>query len=294
MKNMGAWSATILGNDTSCEVRERFLELYDNGENPENIAEIVLNEQQENLEYDRTNVWIGLALACWECKVLTNEILSEIRKIVETGEDIEFNKELEADSNFLKKREKVLNDFLIKISKDKEKPKLRKKIPKQVDSIYSAGMCCVYKNLHKKYIGIYITESEHFRNRGEIKFYFLGLETDTLPTLEMFADSTLYVEKLGEDWGEYEYCSMATGMYYEKDNKESFYKNVPQILHIVGTLRKPDMGRLINNYQSRFIDFNKPDNIITTLEEIRTEMEPESEMFEITLKQLLDKIGVTD
>lgn len=291
---MGTWSEAILGNDTSCEVRERFFELYDNGENPENIADIVLNEQQENLEYDRTNVWIGLALACWECKVLTEEILSEIRKLVETCEDITFCKELDADSKFLKKRKKVLNDFLIKISKEKDKPRLRKKIPKQVASIYSAGMCCTYQNLHKKYIGVYITKSEHFRNRGEIEFYFLSLETETFPTLEMFADSTLHIEKLDDCWGKYEYRGMATGISYEKDEKESFYKNIPQVLQIVGNIKAPDLERLINNYQGKYIDFSKPNNIITKLEEIRMEMEPAPEMLEMTLSQLLDKIGVVD
>ena len=91
---MEAWSAAILGNDTSCEVKERFIELCDLGENPKKITLILLDEQKENLEFDKTAVWLGLALICWECKVLTIEILDNAKRIVETKEDFEFNKRL--------------------------------------------------------------------------------------------------------------------------------------------------------------------------------------------------------
>ena len=94
---MGAWSAVILGNDTSCEVHERFIELYDFGEEPNNIASLILEEQKENIQYDRTNVWLGLALSCWECKTLTTEIFDEVKNIVDTQEDIKFNEELDAE-----------------------------------------------------------------------------------------------------------------------------------------------------------------------------------------------------
>lgn len=288
---MGTWSEAILGNDTSCEVRERFFELYDNGENPENIADIVLNEQQENLEYDRTNVWLGLALACWECKVLTNEILAEVKKIIETNEDVELSKKLGADNKFLKKREKILNNFLVKISKEKDKPRLRKKEPKQVATIYLAGMCCAYKNQNGKYIGVYITKSEHYKNRGEIRFFFLDFASDNLPTLKMFVNSTLYVEKLGKSWGEYEYGSIETGISYEKDEKENFFKNIPQLFYLVGTLRKLDDNKLINDFSSRYIDLNEPNSIVKILEQMRLEMQTAQKAVKISLGQLLEKIG---
>jgi hypothetical protein len=154
---MGAWSAAILGNDTSCEVHERFIELYDFGEKPEVIANIILEEQKENMLYDRTNVWLGLALSCWECKVLTKEILEEVINIVDAKEDIKFNEELDADAVFLKKRQIALEIFIKKISKEKEKPRSKKKVPIQIESPYSAGMCLSYKNMERKYIGIYLT-----------------------------------------------------------------------------------------------------------------------------------------
>lgn len=290
---MGAWSASILGNDTSCEVRERFFELYDLGEEPENIADIVLEEQQENLQYDKNNVWFGLALATWECKVLTSEIFNQVKQIVESKADIEFNKELEADNDFLRKRQKVLDNFIVKISTEKEKARARKKIPKQVESVYLSGMCFTYKNTTGKYIGVYLTESEHFRNKGKIVFCFMDFETDEPPNLSMFSNSKLYgLTKLGPEWSGYEYQGNVTDLTYDKKTKEDFYNFVPNAFTLVGQLKSADRNKLINNYRGKHINLADLTKTIGTLELIRLEGKSEHKLSELTLGKLLDKIGI--
>lgn len=289
---MGAWSSSILGNDTSCEVRERFFELYDLGEKPESISFIILEEQKENLEYDRTNVWLGLAMACWECKVLTKDIFEEIKKIVDTKEDINFNKQLEADEDFLKKRQKALNTFVDKITIEKAKPRARRKIPIQVESIYVAGMCLTYKNLQEKYIGIYLTKSEHFKNKGKIEFFFLDFESNEPPTLSMFSNSKLYgLKKLGKDWGNYEYQGNVTDLHYEKDTKNDFLNYTPNVLTEIGKLKAPNLDKLINNFKGDFMYLRNPEKMIDSMESIRMEGKLEYKLSSMTLNELLDKIG---
>ncbi|WP_295797901.1 hypothetical protein [Mucilaginibacter sp.] len=288
---MGAWSAVILGNDTTCEIHERFLELYDLGENPDCIATIVLEEQKENLVYDRTNVWLGLALACWECKVLTTEIFEEVEKIVDTKEDIKYNEELDADAAFLKKREKVLEDFIVKIGKPKEKARARKKIPVQIESPYVSGMCLSYKNSSGKYIGIYLTESEHFKNRGQITFWFLDFELDTVPELSMYSNARLFgLKKLGPEWGKREYMGNVTDISYEKATKTDFFINVPKVLNVVGKLGVCNHAKLTNNFSSGFKNLNDSNDIIRALEQIRTEGKSKHAVSDLTLCQLLEKI----
>jgi hypothetical protein len=293
---MGAWSASILGNDTSCEVRERFLELYDLGENPKNIALIVLDEQKENLEYDKTNVLFGLALACWECKSLTKELFNDVKNIVETKEDIAFNKGLDADENFLKKRQNVLNDFINKISIEKPNARRRTKIPIQVESIYKAGMCLVYKNRSNNYIGIYITNSEHFKNKGKIEFFFMDFESSSLPTLKMFCDSRLYgLKKLGADWAHhsYEYQGNVTDMHYEKDSKEIFFNTTTRILTQIGQLKEPDRAKLINDYKGNFMYLQNAEKMIDSMEDIRLEGQKEFKLSKMSLADLLEQIALT-
>lgn len=289
---MGTWSSSILGNDTSCEVRERFFELYDLGEKPESIASIILEEQKENLGYDRTNVWLGLALACWECKVLTRDIFEEVKKIVDTKEDINFNKELDADEDFLKKRQKALESFVEKIKIEKPKPRARKKIPVQVESIYLEGMCMTYKNLQEKYIGIYLTKSEHFKNKGKIEFFFLDFESNELPTLSMFSNSKLFgLKRLGKDWGNYEYQGNVTDLHYEKETKADFYSYIPTVLTEIGKLKAPNPDKLINNFKGDFMYLRNPEKMIESMESIRLEGKLEYKLSSITLNELLDKIG---
>lgn len=290
---MGAWSPAILGNDTSCEVRERFFELYDLGEQPEKIADIVLEEQQENLLYDKTNVWFGLALATWECKVLTSEIFNQVKQIVDSKADIEFNKELEADNDFLKKRQKVLDDFIVKISTEKNKARARKKIPKQVESVYLSGMCFAYKNANGKHIGIYLTKSEHFKNKGKIVFFFMDFESDEVPNLSMFSNSKLYgLTKLGPEWSGYEYQGNVTDLAYDKNTKDDFYNFVSKAFTLVGQIKSADSNKLINNYRGRHINLADLTKTIETLELIRLEGKSEHKLSELTLGKLLDKIGI--
>ena len=290
---MWAWSAAILGNDTSCEGHERFIELYDYGEEPKNIAALILDEQKENIQYDRTNVWLGLALSCWECKTLTKEIFEEIKNIVDTEEDIRFNEELDADSAFLKKRQKVLKDFVVKISKEKEKPRLRKKIPVQVESLYSSGMCLSYKNPAGQYIGVFLLASEHYKNKGSIEFWFLDFESEHIPSIEMYSEGRLFgLKKLGKEWGEREYIGNKTDISYEKADNEFFFINVPKIFKIIGKLKVPDEDKLTNNYRGGGMKLNDPANIIKVLESNRTEGKVKYELSELTLNQLLKESGV--
>lgn len=290
---MGAWSAAILGNDTSCEVHERFLEFYDFGEDPESIAKIILEEQKENIECDRTNVWFGLAMACWECKVLTKEVYEEVKGIVDSKEDITFNKELDADSDFLKKRQKVLDDFIKKISKGKEKARLRKKVPIQIESFYTPGMCLTYKNSDGKYIGIYIIESEHYRNKGRIEFWFLDVESDTVPDISTFENARLFgLDRLGPSWGDREYRGNVTDLNYEKATKANFFINVPKVLTFVGKLRVCDNVKITNNYSGGFTKPDDPARIIQILENVRTGGKLKHNLSALTLNELLDKIAI--
>jgi hypothetical protein len=288
---MGAWSPTILGNDTSCEVRERFFELYDNGEKSESISKIILKEQAENLKYDRTNIWLGLAMACWECKLLTSEILSEVKTIIDTKEDIEFNKELDADEKFLKQRQKNLETFYIKISTEKEKARKRKKVPIEVETIYLPGMCLSYKNANGKYVGIFLTKSEHFRNKGRLEFFFMDFETKNIPSIEEFINSKLYgLKKLGKEWGNREFLGNVTDIQYEKVSKNSFDSFVTQNLLTIGQLTSPDENKLSNNFRGRPLDLSDNIGTIKTIESIRKE-NMKLKLSDMTLGDLLQKIG---
>jgi len=126
---MGTWNTAIDGNDTFLDMYQRFFQLYNDGQNPVEIS----NELLEVFEGDlndvdtRNDSLFGLALAQWETQSLDPKLFKQIKQIIETGNDLEVWKNLGSDDKMIAKRKLVLEKFLTKISVDKDKPKRRVK-----------------------------------------------------------------------------------------------------------------------------------------------------------------------
>ena len=108
---MGAWNATIFGNDTSLDVKEEFFRRFNLGEEVENIKNSLLLEEDDE---DRFNVIFALAHCMWEVDQLDDEFLNKIKNIIVNQEDLRVNEELGADDKFIKQRSKNLEKFFKK------------------------------------------------------------------------------------------------------------------------------------------------------------------------------------
>ncbi len=124
---MGTWNTSINGNDTFLDIYQNFFRLYNDGQNPIDISKQILEENEEmfNDYDDKHNSLFGLALAQWETKSLDPTILNQVKEIIESGKDLELWEGLDAKT--LKKRQSVLDKFLLQISTEREKPKRRVK-----------------------------------------------------------------------------------------------------------------------------------------------------------------------
>lgn len=138
---MGAWNATIFGNDTSLDIKEEFFRRYNLGEEVEDIKNSLLLEEDDE---DRFNVIFALAHCMWEVGQLDNKFLNEVKNIIDNEEDLKVNEELAADAKFIKQRIKNLEKFLEKISIKKEKPKKRVAPPVEVESKYRNGAVMLF------------------------------------------------------------------------------------------------------------------------------------------------------
>lgn len=158
---MGAWGTAIKSNDTSADIYEDFFELYNDDAEPKDIYEKLISENQEliNDPDDANNFWFVLALCMWETKSLSNELFTKIESIVTSGKDLEIWKNLDADKAEIKKRATALDKFLIKISVEKPKPKLRKK-KKIEEPIFKKGTCLTFKLSNGNYGGAVVLDSD--------------------------------------------------------------------------------------------------------------------------------------
>ena len=137
---MGTWNTSINGNDSFLDIYQNFFDLYNQGQNPGDISRQLQDDFEDTFsDYeDKNNSLFALALAQWETKSLDPSILKQVKEIIESGNDLDLWKELEADEKAIKRRRTVLENFLKKISTERDKPKrrVRQKFEfKQVDIV---------------------------------------------------------------------------------------------------------------------------------------------------------------
>ncbi|MBO9129185.1 DUF4259 domain-containing protein [Bacillus sp. 165] len=112
---MGAWGTGIFDNDTTCDVRDDFYELLEEGLSVEDATKEVLDR---NLEEDDLEVvsWIytGLAAAQLEKGILQEEIRVKTIELIEKGADLELWAEGGEDGDY-EERKMVLNELKVKL-----------------------------------------------------------------------------------------------------------------------------------------------------------------------------------
>ena len=178
---MGTWSAAILGNDTSLDIKDEFYERYNRGEEPNNIKNDLSLDIDDD---DRFNVMFALAHCLWEIGQLDEAFLSDIKKSIESKEDLAIAEELGADENFLKKRTAYLEKFLEKISVKKEKPKKRVAPPVPVESKYKNGAVMIFQYEDGLYGALIAVEGRFCDKETYYHYLQTDIRTSSKPTIK--------------------------------------------------------------------------------------------------------------
>lgn len=157
---MGAWGTAISSNDTYADIYGEFFDLYNDGLDVTEISKKLIADNQETIndKDDCNNFWFALAKAQWECKKLDKDIYDRVKKVIETGADLEVWRQLDADEKDIKKRKAVLDKFLSDLQIERPKAKSRKKkIIRQ--PIFEKGDCLTFKLENGNYGGAVILEA---------------------------------------------------------------------------------------------------------------------------------------
>ncbi|MDO4816484.1 MAG: hypothetical protein Q4A83_07800 [Bacillota bacterium] len=148
---MGMWGFGVTQSDEYCEVYDRFMEQYDEGFDVSDITEVILDDYLADFDPDDGilhDVYFAIAKAQWQCGGIEPEILKKVTEIIESGSNIEFLRELEADEDGLKQRKRNLKSFLKTLNtpcktvrkRKGEKSEENSKLPPLV-----TGGCYLYK-----------------------------------------------------------------------------------------------------------------------------------------------------
>lgn len=167
---MGVWSAAIYGSDTACDIKDNFFVRYNRGEDAQSIKKEILERFGDEGTCD---IIFALADCMWQIGALEDDLLNKVVCIVSSGEDIEHAKELGADERFLNQREKIMEEFIKKISVRKTKPKKRIAPPIPVNSKYTNGTVLAFQYSDYTWGVLIVIGGKHF----DIETYYTYIQT---------------------------------------------------------------------------------------------------------------------
>ena len=128
----------IIDGDLAHDSYEYIMELYDNGASAEIIKKeipFIKEDYGDETDFYHEIFVTAYALAFWEIGELTDEILNEVKRVIELKAGVNLWTK-DVDEKEGKKRQKVLDRFLEKISAPNKKVKNRKKIQSCKKSIF--------------------------------------------------------------------------------------------------------------------------------------------------------------
>lgn len=239
---MGTWGTAIKSNDVSADIYSEFFDLYNKGEEPTDIAEklIVQNQELIKSQEDSNNFWFAIALSLWETKKLNREIFEKVKEIIESSQDIKLWKELDADKQQITKREKALSDFLEKISVEKAKPKARKKSVFKTP-IFEKGTCLTYNLELENYGAAIVLESDNETGSGTNLIATTRINQKEKPTIEDVLNAEILVLNAG-DWNNSPNISWYAPDFFKKQYSDKF--------EIIGTVE------IEKNYSPNEVNFD--------------------------------------
>lgn len=199
---MGTWGTKLEQDDKFLDTYQDFFDEYNHGYSVAKITEKLLQQAEidDILEDDEDThpFWFALAKAQWECGALQEAVFEKVKQIINSGADIEEWESRNASDKDLKAREKVLQNFLKKISIPHDfvtvKQPKRPRLPK---APYKTGECIAYQGENGKWYG-----SICLRHKEEDKInssLVIGLRIcqDTLPTLQDFEQAEVLICNFG-------------------------------------------------------------------------------------------------
>jgi hypothetical protein len=219
---MGNWGTSISSNDTYEDIFYTFFDLYNNGLAADEVtSQIHSHFQEERDSYeDANNFWFALAKAQWDCGSLEKDVLEKVKSIIVDKKDIQLWRELEATNNDIKKRERALEAFLVKLQLPNPKPRRPKKKVSR-NAIFKTGDCLVFPLQNGNYGGAFVLDSEIETELGLNVLAITTIKKASRPELLDFKNAEVLVQR---DKSFYEYDRTVLQYCYAQHYKKSSVK----------------------------------------------------------------------
>ena len=111
---MGAWETGVYDDDTTCDVRDDFIDYLDEGKTAEEATRLIIDEYLDEFDMDEdvevmSLVFIGLSAIQMKKNCLREEVRNHALHLIDRGADLELWEE--ADERDFNERKKVLSEL---------------------------------------------------------------------------------------------------------------------------------------------------------------------------------------
>lgn len=116
---MGAWGTGIFDDDTTCDVRDDFIDCLEEGKSAKEATEIILEEYLDEFSIEddpevMSLVYIGLSAIQMEKNCLQEHVRKTAIELIDSGADQGMWKE--ADEDDFEERKKIISELKQKLS----------------------------------------------------------------------------------------------------------------------------------------------------------------------------------
>ena len=191
----------IIDGDTAHDIYWGIMNLYDNGATVETIRNKFPFPQADIYDdFDYEIYTTAYALAFWEIGFITNDIINEVKSVIEKGACVKTWAE-EFDAKEGKKRQKELEKLWIKINTKNAKTRKIQKYKKVEKFIFEVNDVLTFQLADKNYYATIILDIHQYRGNCTYRFGKLTFKDHTQPTIEKIEKSKIVGRKIPSGLG---------------------------------------------------------------------------------------------
>jgi hypothetical protein len=174
----------IIDGDTAYDTYWGIMDLYDNGATVETIRATIPFPQPDFYDdFDCEIYTTAYALAFWEIGFITDDIIQEVKKVIETGACVkEWTEEYDAKEG--KARQKELDKLWIKINTPNTKIRKRKKYKKIENFIFEINDVLTFQLFDNNFYATVLLDITQYRGECSYKFGKIIFKDTSQPTIK--------------------------------------------------------------------------------------------------------------
>lgn len=191
----------IIDGDTAHDTYEGIMDLYDSGATIETIRSKNPFPQADYFDDFNYEIYTtAYALAMWEIGHLTDDVLQEVKRVIEKGACVKSWTE-ECDAKAGKARQKELDKLLIKISSPNQKVRKVKKYRTISNFLFDENDVLVFQLTDKNYYATILFKIDQYRGHCNYEFGKILYKHRTFPTIDTIANAEIIGRKIPSGHG---------------------------------------------------------------------------------------------